>query len=187
MLTTVLFRSLGLAALTALLAQPMKAQSAPRPGDRIRVHAAGAAPVEGRLVRLLADQIVFRTEGVHHRAALDGTIRVEHRYVRTRAREGAILGGLTGLAMGLTVPTGGGGCSGNSFCPQIFSEGEERMIAVSVMTLAGTLIGALIGVAIRTEVWEPIGPGAVPPVGPAAAVATGFASPAISFGVKLRM
>jgi hypothetical protein len=187
MATPLRLRSLAYAALTTLVAQAAAAQTAPRPGDRIRVHVSGAAPVEGRLVRLDADQVVFRVEGRERSAAMDGTTRVELRRTRTHGRTGAVLGALAGAAVGIAAPLDGDvPCSGWG-CTGMIDADDARIGLVVGGLLLGAALGAILGVTIRTEIWEPIGPGSMPPIGPAVPRPPPFGPPALSIGVRLRM
>jgi hypothetical protein len=149
-------------------AQDPGAVGVPGVGSRIRV-VTGDGRLTGVLAAVDANGVTVAVEGgpiVVPRASIRSMQMSSGR--RGRAGEGALLGAVAGLLIGLASPTDEpGNCLGSTGC-------DRGPVVVGAM-LGTTLMGAGIGAFIRTDRWvdarfdvgitAPAGPGAVGIVG----------------------
>jgi hypothetical protein len=172
-------RSTALAALlVTLAAAPLAAQerTAPVVGERVRISGPALSPRKwrGELVEVRGDTLVVLREPTMRRVEVPPSAvrRLEVRRPRSRIEGlghglllGVSIGAATGVAAGL-VADGDGGCYDWCFAPVVYG------IAGAA---AGTVLGAIVGVAMPGEKWV-----AVPRAAPATAGGV-----AVSVGVKL--
>lgn len=126
------------------------------PGDRLRIqtHAEPCRWVKGELVAVEDGNLAIRPDGTGTTMLDLDIMRLSRIQIsqgqRRHAGRGALIGGLTGfvfLGIGLTV-----GESDPDPYGALPSKGEILLVG----TLGGAAIGALVGLAIRTENWEEV-------------------------------
>jgi hypothetical protein len=176
-----------LAALVVAACAPVQriGSPVPEPGDRIRYSLAidSGRLYTGRAVRLDGDTIVVdrlvssmiggAAEWDSAAFATSSLARLEMRVGRRgNAGRGALIGGGVGLLLGV-------------FCAIDTEEGwlePSPAECVSISTLGGAMTGGLIGMLIRSDVWEPVVLPLRPPTVPGDPAIT-----ASSFGIGIRI
>ena len=168
----------GMAILSAALAAEALAQDAPAPppfrlppGARVRVFTAGDRPVEGRLANQDASGVTlaFPNEDPFQPPAViafpAGSIqRLEISLGKKRhTLVGALIGAVAFGATGFSDPVDTSGS-----CGYDSSQPCSRAEAVVVATVAGALIGGVVGHLVQTERWTPVALDAALPVPPTA-------------------
>ncbi len=149
---------LALALTSLLLTTPgaLDAQQADQlpPGTRVRVTAPSSSldPHVGSLVRLSSESVTIDLEN----GAPDLTLPLA-RVRRIEVSEGEGSKGVTGAAVGFGLGATAsllflaGFCGGDTVCG-----GDEWLRAFAIITLPPTLVGAGIGLLIRTERWREV-------------------------------
>jgi hypothetical protein len=131
------------------------------PGARVRVvDAATSRPVMvGTLVRLVGDSVTIFSESnlasssAYTVWAVGGPRRLEVRTAKhDQALVGALLGGLAGAAAGYAIASRTPDNCGNSFTMCI----PPSSLGAMGGSLAGILVGGLIGKGFRSDEWRPV-------------------------------
>ena len=154
-------KRLSIIPLAVLAVAPLTRVTAQEPppvkvGDRVRVTAAelNIREFEGRLRRLYKDSVVVRPEyggAPPVVILLTSLTRLEVRRRKSRADAGAGYGALAGAAIG--VGSAAMLCSSED-CEEY--TGAVYLVLGGGGTLAGLLIGSIVGALIKTERWEEV-------------------------------
>lgn len=128
------------------------------PGTRVRVGVRDAIPAQrvGTLVSLRGDTLAWRAE--HDTTAVAVPLAALARLdtsagFRRHTVNGLIIGAATGVALGVTIGIASGNDPQGEFLR--FSAGDKAVMAGAVLGVAGTVIGAGIGWAVKSERWMP--------------------------------
>lgn len=122
------------------------------PGSRVRVTAPRyfAEPYVGSLVRLTSDSITLHPESGGSALTLS-LARVHSLELSAGEKSKVVTGAAVGFGLGATASLLflAGFCGGDTVCG-----GDEWLRAFAVIALPPTLVGAAIGLMIRTEQWR---------------------------------
>ena len=138
-------RSWSVVLLVVLLPACAGARHSPRPGDTVRVRTSDATSELLELAALGPGRLVGRMSGRDTVLVLHPSTLVEIRSIRRFSPEGALLGAFVGGLVGYR------GDKGADFILSEVNRAGDTIIG----GLFGAMVGALLGHALKTEVWLP--------------------------------